>query len=324
MAGRLRQRLGKRWLSDASLGGVLCGAAALALVLSGCGGGPATPVGAPNSAGRTPAAGRTPTTNAPAPGTASSAVPPRPDHLVVVIFENKGASSQSDPANAPFLASLFGRAAVFTNSRAVTHPSQPNYLALFSGSTQGVTSDRCLTPFHDRANLGQQLDAAGLTFTGYSENLPAVGFAGCSSGRYAAKHNPWVHFDNVPATANQPYSAFPRTFDRLPSVSFVIPNLCNDMHDCSTRVGDRWLRDNLGPYIAWAQSHHSLLLVTYDENDGAAGNQILTLLVGAGIRPGRYAEPVTHYRVLRTIEAMFGLPPIGAAAATSPITDVWR
>jgi acid phosphatase len=243
---------------------------------------------------------------------------------VVVVFENKGAASQMDPSNAPYLTSLFASSAVFTNSRAITHPSQPNYLALFSGSTQGVSGDQCLSPFHGRANLGTQLLGAGDSFVGYSEDLPSVGYTGCSSGDYAAKHNPWSHFDNVPASANQPYSAFPKSYAALPQVSFVVPNLCHDMHDCSTMVGDQWARQNLGPYLDWATSHNSLLLITYDENDGSGGNRILTLIAGAGVRPGRYGEPVDHYRVLRTIEAMFGLPPIGAAAQTSPITDVWR
>lgn len=248
---------------------------------------------------------------------------PRPDHLVVVIFENKDVASQTATA-APFLTSVAAGAAKFTNSRAITHPSQPNYLALFSGSTQGVTTDRCLTPFHDRPNLGAQLAAAGYSFTGYSEDLPTVGFQGCAHAGYAAKHNPWAHFDNVPAAANQPYSAFPRQFGDLPSVAFVIPNLCHDMHDCGTSVGDQWARTNLGPYLQWATAHRSQLLITYDENDGRSGNKILTMVAGAGVRAGTYPEAVNHYRVLRTIEAMFGLPPIGAAAGTSPITDIWQ
>ncbi len=259
----------------------------------------------------------------PSPSTTGKPAVPRPDHLVVVIFENKDVASQTATA-APFLSSVAAGAAKFTNSRAITHPSQPNYLALFSGSTQGVATDRCLTPFHDRPNLGAQLAAAGYSFTGYSEDLPSVGFQGCSHAGYAAKHNPWAHFDNVPAAANQPYSAFPRQFSDLPSVAFVIPNLCHDMHDCSTTVGDQWARANLGPYLDWAKSHRSLLLVTYDENDGRSGNKILTMFAGAGVRPGAYPEAVDHYRILRTIEAMFGLPPIGAAAGTSPITDIWQ
>jgi acid phosphatase len=194
---------------------------------------------------------------------------------------------------------------------------------LFSGSTQGVTSDRCLTPFHDRPNLGAQLIGAGLTFTGYSEGLPAPGYRGCTHGRYAAKHNPWVDFDTVPAAANQPYSAFPKDFSALPSLAFVVPDLCNDMHDCGTAAGDAWAAEHLEPYRQWAAAHNSLLLVTYDEDDGSADNQILTLLTGAGVRPGQYSQRIDHYNVLRTLEDLFGLPGIGKAATAKPISGVW-
>ena len=279
---------------------------------------PSTPVTPPVAAAPQP----TPSASPSASANERSAIP-RPDHLVVVIFENKDVTSQT-ANSAPFLSSVATRAATFTNSRAITHPSQPNYLALFSGSTQGVTGDQCLSPFHNRANLGAQLIGAGHSFVGYSEDLPSVGFQGCSNAGYAAKHNPWAHFDNVPATANQPYSAFPRQFSDLPAVAFVVPNLCHDMHDCSTTVGDRWARTNLGPYLDWATAHRSLLLITYDENDGRSGNKILTMLAGAGVRPGTYPEAVNHYRILRTIEAMFGLLPIGSAAHTSPISDIWQ
>ena len=63
--------------------------------------------------------------------------------------------------------------------------------------------------------------------------MPGVGFTGCSShdGLYARKHNPWVNFSDVPASANQPFTSFPTNFTSLPTVSFVVPNLQNDMHD---------------------------------------------------------------------------------------------
>src|SRR3954447_1098781 len=154
----------------------------------------------------------------------------RPDHVLVVVFENKAFTHEVGNNRAPYLNGLLHVSAVFTRSFAVTHPSQPNYLALFSGSTQGVTDDRCLSRFHGRPNLGSQLIQAGYTFTGYSEGQPTAGYRGCYHGRYAAKHNPWAKFDNVPDAANQPYTAFPSDYAKLPTVSFVVPDLCNDMH----------------------------------------------------------------------------------------------
>jgi acid phosphatase len=248
----------------------------------------------------------------------------RPDHVVVAVFENKSYGQVAGDRNAPYLNALMKRAAVFTESHGVAHPSQPNYIALFSGSTHGVTDDHCPVDLDGKPNLGRQLLDAGLSFTGYSEDLPRAGFLGCSHGKYAAKHNPWADFSNVPASANQPYSAFPADFAKLPTLSFVVPNLCNDMHDCGTATGDAWARTHLDGYLQWAEKNNSLLIVTFDENDGSPRNQILTLVAGAGVKPGTYPEPVDHYRVLRTLEAFYGLAPIGKAAGTSPITSIWR
>ncbi|MDT4987372.1 MAG: phosphatidylinositol-3-phosphatase [Micromonosporaceae bacterium] len=249
---------------------------------------------------------------------------PRPDHLVVAVFENKSYEALAGNAAAPYLNSLMKRAAVFTNAHGVAHPSQPNYLALFSGSTQGVTDDHCPVDLKGRPNLGRQLLDAGHTFAGYSEDLPRAGYRGCTSAGYAAKHNPWVDFDNVPPSANLPYSAFGSDYAKLPTLAFVVPNLCNDMHNCGVATGDTWARSNLAPYLAWAEQHNSQLLVTFDENDGSAGNQILTLFAGSGVNPGLYPESVDHYRVLRTVEAYYGLAPIGRAAQSAPITDAWK
>lgn len=261
---------------------------------------------------------------APAAASSAPAGPPRPDHVMVVVFENKSFAHLRNPAKAAYLDGLFPTSAVFTDATAETHPSQPNYLALFSGSTQGVTDDRCPLLLSARPNLASQVLAAGLSFAGYSEDLPYPGYEGCRSAGYAAKHVPWVHFANVPASVNLPYSALPGTYDRLPTVSFVIPDLCDDMHDCGTEIGDRWAAAHLPAYLSWAGTHNSLLIITFDENDGTPNNQILTLFAGAHVRPGEYPEPVNHYSILRTIEDMYGLAPLGAAAAATPITDAWR
>jgi hypothetical protein len=162
-----------------------------------------------------------------------------------------------------------------------------------------------------------------LTFTGYSEDLPAAGFTGCSSANYQRKHNAWVDFSNVPTSSNKPFSAFPTDYSKLPTVAFVTPNMCNDMHDCSIATGDAWMKDNLDGYARWAVKHNSLLVVTFDENSGGTVNQIPTLLVGAKVRPGTYAEPINHYSLLRTIENAYGLPALGYAKLASPLSTIW-
>jgi hypothetical protein len=218
---------------------------------------------------------------------------------------------------------MASRGANFTQSYAVTHPSEPNYLAIFSGSTQGIKDDSCPHTFSN-ANLGKALIAASLTFAGYSESMPYKGFTGCTSGKYARKHNPWVNFTNVPAGVNKPFSAFPADHAALPTVSFVIPNLCNDMHDCSVNTGDTWVRNNLDGYVQWAKTHNSLLILTFDEDDTRNANRITTIFVGPMVKTGAFSEHITHYSVLRTIEDMYHLPYAGASATASPIIDAWK
>lgn len=249
---------------------------------------------------------------------------PRPDHVVVVVEENRSYSDViGNTTDAPFINALAAQGASFGRSYAVAHPSQPNYLALFSGSVQGVTDDSCPASF-GTANLGSALLTAGLTFTGYSEDLPAAGYTGCAAAGYARKHNPWVDFGALPPGVNQPFSAFPGSYAALPALSFVVPNLAHDMHDGTVRQGDDWLRANLAPYADWARAHNSLLVVTWDEDDNGHGNRIPTVVVGGPVAPGSYGERIDHYRLLRTLEDAFGLPPTGAAADAAPIGGIWR
>jgi acid phosphatase len=243
--------------------------------------------------------------------------------VVVVVMENHSYAEIIGNPAAPFINELARRGALFIRSYAITHPSEPNYLALFSGSTQGVADDSCPRIFTG-PNLAASLIAASSSFVGYAEDLPGAGSPTCSQGEYARKHVPWPDFSNVPASVSQPFTRWPAgDFARFPTVSFVIPNLCNDMHDCSVAVGDAWLRTHIGGYADWATRHDSLLILTWDENDGSPGNQIPTILAGQLVRAGRYAEPITHYSVLATIEAAYGLPPDGQAATVRPITYVW-
>lgn len=243
---------------------------------------------------------------------------------MVVVMENSSFAQIIGTAGDPFIHQLARRGALFTRSEAITHPSEPNYLALFSGSTQGVTDDSCPLSF-TAPNLAADLSAAGRTFVGYAEDLPSPGSGACDAGDYARKHAPWTDFSNVPPSASEPFASFPgHDFAALPTVSFVVPNLCHDMHDCGVAAGDAWLRAHLAGYVSWAMTHDSLLILTWDENDGSQGNQIATILIGQMVRPGRYAEPITHYNVLRTIEDAYRLRHDGNAAAAQPITDVWQ
>ncbi len=247
---------------------------------------------------------------------------PRPDHVVVVIEENHSYTDLIASADAVYLHELAAAGALFTRSYAVTHPSQPNYLALFSGSTQGVIDDACPLAFN-APSLASELGDVGLGFTGYSESMPTIGYVGCEYGAYRRKHNPWSYFTDLPPSLNRRFADFPGSFDDLPTVAFVVPDMNHDMHDGSVAEADAWLRENLGAYVTWAQTHNSLLIVTWDEDDDASGNQIPTIFVGPMVKPGAYKTPITHYDVLRTLEDMYGLAPLGQSATVLAIVQAW-
>src|SRR5499427_10254405 len=247
-----------------------------------------------------------------------------PDHIVIVIEENHSFSEIIGSSSAPYINSLAQQGALFTNSFAIEHPSEPNYLDLFSGSNQGITSDACPVGPFSGANLGSEVIAAGKTFTGFSEDLPGVGSTVCTSGAYARKHNPWVNFSNVPTSSNQPFTSFPTDFTTLPVVSIVVPNLNDDMHDGTIQQGDTWLQSHIDAYVQFAKTHNSLLIVTWDEDDSSMSNQIPTLFIGPMVKTGQFGEVINHFNVLRTVEDLYGLGHAGQSANVSPITDVWN
>lgn len=247
---------------------------------------------------------------------------PRFDHVVIVIMENHDEAEIIGNASAPYLTSLANGGANFTNAHGVDHPSQPNYVALFSGSTQGVSNDNCPQNLGSKNNLSAQLRAAGLSFTGFSEDIPSVGYTGCGSGNYARKHNPWVDFSNLPTSVNQAFSSFPSDFTKLPTVSIVVPNLCNDMHNCSVKTGDNWVKQKMDAYAQWAKTHNSLLIVTFDEDDSSTTNNLIpTLFYGAKVKTGKYTNYLDHYGTLATIESMYGLSPLSGGSA---MTSCWQ
>ncbi|HEY5325761.1 MAG TPA: alkaline phosphatase family protein [Mucilaginibacter sp.] len=271
---------------------------------------------------------------------------PQYDHVIVVIEENHAYNQLIGSANAAYINHLAKGGVLFTNSHGIGHPSQPNYLALFSGSTQGTTEDECLegkTPFKT-PNLGEALIDKKFSFKGYAQTMPSAGFLGCTylyhaatlGALYARKHVPWVNWlgtgpNTIPPSASVPMTEFPKDFSKLPTVSFVIPDMDYDMHNiglpgdaAAIRRGDKWLKDNLADYVDWAKKHNSLLILTFDEDDfdPKNGNRIPTIFYGAKVSPGEYTASINHYNVLHTLEAMYGLPFTDNAVA-APISGIW-
>jgi len=258
---------------------------------------------------------------------------PDPAHIVLVIDENQSYNGIIGSSSAPYINSLLSdtNTALFTSMYANSSAaSQPNYLYLFSGSDQGVTSNTVPsnTPFTS-CNIGASMLAEGKSFSGYCEGLPSVGYLGTTSGNYDRKHNPISDWqgtlsNNYPPSCNQPYSAFPSDYDSLPTFSFVVPNEVDNMHSSTIQNGDTWLKNNFAAYIAYAKKHNSLFIFTFDEDDGTANEHIALLFIGQMIKGGSYSENITFLNVLRTIEDIYKLPTCAGSTTATDITDVWK
>lgn len=259
---------------------------------------------------------------------------PVPDHIVICILENHAYEQIIGNSAAPHINALANdvMSANFTESYGLTHPSQPNYLLFFSGSNQGVTDNTKPGSHFTSMNLGAALQNAGRTFVTYSEGLPSVGYDGEASGEYVRRHNPVANWmgngtNQLSTATNQPFTAFPGNYANLPTVSYVVPNLTNGMHDgtgnTAISAGDNWFNTYMMPYVQWARTHNSLFILTFDEDDNLHSNHIPTIFSGQMVVQGQYATGINHFNVLRTIEDMYGLTHSGAAASNSPIHGCW-
>jgi phosphatidylinositol-3-phosphatase len=264
-------------------------------------------------------------------GRATAAAPvPAFAHVVVIVFENKESSSVLGNRAAPTFNSYGRRYAKLTRYYGVTHPSLPNYFALVSGSTQGITTD-CTDCVVDGKSLADTVEASGRTWKTYAEGLPAPGFLGPFNGRYAKKHNPFAYFRGIaddPARRARlvPLSQLGRDVraGALPSFSLVVPDLCHSMHDCSVAVGDAWLRSQIVKFVKFP---NTVVFVVFDEGSTSlgGGGHTAALAIGRAVRPGsRFTRVTGHYGILRTIEQAWGLPLLGRSAHVAPITGIWR
>jgi hypothetical protein len=255
------------------------------------------------------------------------------DRVVVVVFENKKYEQVLGNPEAPTFRSLARRYALLTNYRAVAHPSLPNYLALVSGSTQGITSD-CTTCRVRATNMADTLERAGKSWKTYAEGLPGAGFTGPRAGRYAKRHNPFVYFTDVTSSPDRlrrivPLDTFRRDLaaGALPDFSLVVPDLCHDMHDCSVATGDAWLGTFLRPLLRMSALGNWVVFVVFDEGatSQGGGGHVPSLVLGPRVRPGsQTSTPLDHYGLLRTIESAWHLPFLGRSRGARPITGIWR
>jgi hypothetical protein len=258
---------------------------------------------------------------APAPAPALAAQAPKA-HVVVVVFENHGYREIIGNSQAPYFNRLANRFALATRYHAIRHPSLPNYLALSGGRTFGITSD-CTTCTVDAVNLGDQIQNAELSWRLYAESMPGPCFQGAFSGRYAKKHVPFLYYRDIAPDSRRCRShVVPLkqlwsdiATDRLPNFSFVVPNLCHDMHDCSVARGNSWLHWFMRRVLPTsAVRSDGAVVVTFDEDDGTPVNHVATIVVNPrGKRGRRMTGSFSHYSLVRAVDAAFGLSPLGHA-----------
>lgn len=278
-----------------------------------------------------PSASPTPSPS-PSPGTAP--------HVLVIMEENKGFSLTLGACSAdPYLCSLASSYASASSWWGVSHPSEPNYVAIASGGIQGCVSDTsCAADSLSQTDLGGQLTAKGIPWVGWMESMPSPCFTGAGASGYALKHNPFAFFkDNFGGTCRDlPYPGISSALSTLdganaPDFVWITPNLTDDMHDGTVQQGDAWLKANLAPILAssWFTNFNSTVIVTMDEGDGSAnggsccggagaGGHIPMVIISSTAKgKGSMALTGDHYGWLRSAEEAFGLALLGSASGPS-------
>lgn len=256
-------------------------------------------------------------------------------HIVIVVFENREYGSVIDNSLMPTFNRLAQSGTLLTQYYAPTHPSLPNYLSLIGGDTFGINTD-CNDCFINSPSLPDLIETSGRTWKTYQEDMPEPCFLG-DRYPYAQKHDPFIYFDPIRLDEARckkyvvPLSDLQGDIDanQLPDFSFIVPNLCNSGHDCKLDVVDSWLTsllNNLLPALD-ATSQPYLVVLTWDEGQGShsccglpaqAGGRVATVLISPQAKHGFQDEtPYTHYSLLKTISAAWGLEYLGHAADQS-------
>jgi phospholipase C len=267
---------------------------------------------------------------------------PRFSHIAMIVFENKEFSTVIGSRKMPNFNKLAEEYSLLTQHYAIRHPSLPNYIAMIGGDTFGI-DHTCVDCFIDAPNLPDLIEDAGLTWKTYQEHMPAP----CHKQdtlRYFQKHNPFIYFDNIRLDQERcDRSVVPlEELDvdlangTLPNFIFITPDICNDAHDCGLEVADAWLQgwvDKLQANSEFAAD--GLIVLTWDEGQGdhsccgltTGGGRIATVLISPLAKIGfKDDTPYTHYSLLKTISAAWGLPLLGHAgdAETNMITAPWK
>lgn len=257
---------------------------------------------------------------------------PNFSHVFVIVMENHEYGQIIGNASAPYINGLAAKYGLATNYTGVIHPSLPNYMAMTGGYTAFTTN--CSGCLVNTTNIADQVYQAGRTWKGYFESMPAP-CTKTDSGRYAQRHNPFVHYTNIAGNATRcangvvPMGALwtDIAYSRVPNYAYITPNTCNDMHDCSVATGDAWLATYLQKIINSTAFANSVIFLTWDEGTTTTGGggRVPMIVISPLAKSGyRSATPYNHYSLLRTIEKAWGMPALGHAGAASPMAEFFK
>lgn len=257
-------------------------------------------------------------------------------HVYIVVMENEDYGDIIGSADAPYINLLSTQYALATNYSGVAHPSQPNYIALFSGSTQGVTDDNQWDI--SAPNVADQLERAGKTWKMFAQNYPLGCYTGMVAsggadgpGDYARRHVPAMSFTGIsqdPARCAN-ITSFANFDPAAADYQFIVPNLCNDMHDCPVATGDAFLAGFVPTILASpAWQNGGVLFITWDENKsyaGTGGGLVPTLIIGNGVQSGfQSAASYDHYSLLRTIQNSWHLGCLAESCRASDFLEFFH
>ncbi len=267
--------------------------------------------------------------------------------VFVIVMENHSRGDIVGNPDAPFINSLIAQNALAAGYHdSYVHPSEPNYIWMVSGENFGILNDNdpgASNHIASTSHLADQIEAAGLTWKSYQESM-GMSCGLFSHDLYAAKHNPFIYFDDVNGwngTAMAPgarcvehvvdYSQFDVDLQsgNLPQYAFITPNLQNDMHDGSVAQADAWLSREAPKMLGSdAFNRGGVLFLLWDEGGGLIpGDDPPFIAVSPNAKRGYVSQaPYDASSFLKTVETMLGLdtlPCSPAPDAVPAMTDLF-
>jgi hypothetical protein len=293
-----------------------------------------TPAASGPTATPTPESTPTPSVASVTPSQSRSATAPPSGVSKVLVFVVENHSFDQMKAQMPYTYGLAKQFAYATNMTAARHPSLPNYIAMASGSTQGITDDQepARHPIQTPSVFGAAI-AAGRTAGVYADGMTDNCAVHNGGDRYVARHNPWTYFPSERsdcAKYDQPFARFDQDVSQgsLPDIGLAIPNNCHNAHDddCDLGIADQWFKSQLTKVLAGPdyRSGRLAVVLTADEDDRHSDNHVLTVVIHPSQSADVVDQPLTHYSLCRLFSEVTHTTPLAEAQAAPSMAEAFR